>query len=144
MKTSPEGLKLLGDREGRRNRAYLDSKGIPTIGVGHTGPHVFIGLAWTNQQIDDALADDVITCENCINKYVEAELTQYQFDALVSLIFNIGVMAFRRSTVLKLLNNLLYDLAADAFLMWNKPPELMSRRLAERLQFLGVAFVPRA
>jgi lysozyme len=135
MKTSDVGLKRLEDREGKRRKAYLDSKGIPTIGVGHTGPEVYMGLVWTDQQIEDALRDDVVECENTINKYVEVPLTQNQFDALVSFIFNIGVMAFRRSTVLRKLNSGDYEGAADAFDMWHIPKEIIGRRDSEREQF---------
>ena len=137
MKTSEEGLKKLSAREGRRHRAYLDTKGIPTIGVGHTGPEVYIGLVWTNSQIDDALADDVVEAEECVNKYVEVPLSQNQFDALVSFIFNVGVMAFRRSTLKKVLNTGDYAEAATCFDMWHKPPEIIGRRDGEREQFLG-------
>lgn len=133
--TSAEGREKITLREGRRNKAYLDSKGIPTIGVGHTGPEVYIGLAWTNQQIDDALKDDLQEAEECINKYVTVPLTQNQFDALVSFVFNIGVMAFRRSTCLKLLNERLYDMVPNAMMMWNKPPEIVGRRKSEAEQF---------
>jgi lysozyme len=136
MKTSKGGVQALELREGKRNKAYLDSKKIPTIGVGHTGPEVYIGLAWTDQQIEDALTDDLKEAEDCINKYVTVPLTQNQFDALVSFVFNIGVMPFRRSTVLKLLNEKCYDLAAEALMMWVKPPELKGRRESERIQFL--------
>lgn len=45
--------------EGRRNAAYLDTLGIPTIGVGHTGPEVHLGLTWTDAQIDHALDADI-------------------------------------------------------------------------------------
>lgn len=137
MQTSKDGRDRIILREGKRNKAYLDSKGIPTIGVGHTGPHVYIGLAWTDQQIDDALIDDLKTAENAVNTYVTVPLQQWEFDALVSLVFNIGVTAFRRSTLLKLLNQKLYDMAAEAFMMWNKPPEIIGRRKTEQQQFLG-------
>jgi lysozyme len=137
MKTSEVGLKKLSIREGRRKKAYLDTKGIPTIGVGHTGPEVYIGLVWTEQQIDDAFADDIKWAEDAVNHYVKVPLTQYQFDALVSFVFNIGDTAFRRSTLLKLLNEGLYDLAAEAFDMWHKPKEIIGRRDQEREQFKG-------
>ena len=135
MKTSKEGREAIGVREGRRNKAYLDTKGIPTIGVGHTGPEVHIGLVWTDQQIDDALQADLKTAEDCINKYVTVPLTQNQFDALASFIFNIGVGAFRRSTALRLLNEKLYDMVPAAMLMWNKPKEIIGRRESEAKQF---------
>lgn len=135
MKMSEAGLKKLEVREGRRNKAYLDTKGIPTIGVGHTGPEVYIGLAWTDQQITDAFADDIKWAENAVNKYVTVPLTQNQFDALVSFVFNIGETGFRRSTALKLLNEKLYDMVPDAMLMWNKPKEIIGRRQSEAKQF---------
>jgi lysozyme len=135
MKTSDEGLAVLTLREGKRRRAYLDTKGIPTIGVGHTGPEVYIGLVWTDQQIEDALKDDVVKCEDCINKYVKVPLTQNQFDALVSFIFNVGATAFRRSTLLRILNTGDYEEAAKCFDMWHIPKEIIGRRDSEREQF---------
>jgi hypothetical protein len=68
---------------------------------------------------------------------VRVPLTQGQFDALVSLCFNIGGSGFRKSTVVRRLNEGNYRGAADAFLMWNKPPEIMGRRRSEYKQFLA-------
>jgi len=135
MKTSNAGIAALVRREGIRQKAYKDTKGIWTIGVGHTGPNVYEGLAWTLQQVYDALADDLKTSEDCVNTCVTVPLTQNQFDALVSFIFNIGVTAFRRSTMLKLLNLSLFDLVTDQFDRWDKPPEIIGRRMSEKAQF---------
>jgi GH24 family phage-related lysozyme (muramidase) len=85
----------------------------------------------------DALADDVKIAEDCINKYVTVPLTQNQFDALVSFVFNIGVNAFRRSTLFKILNTGDYEEAANCFDMWHKPPEIIGRRNSEKAQFLS-------
>jgi GH24 family phage-related lysozyme (muramidase) len=137
MKISQQGVKKLEQREGKRNKAYKDTKGIWTIGVGHTGPNVYEGLAWTDQQIEDALRDDLAWAEQTVNESVKVILTQNQYDALVSFVFNIGATAFKKSTLLKLLNQGLYDMAAEAFLMWNKPPEIIGRRNSEREQFLA-------
>jgi GH24 family phage-related lysozyme (muramidase) len=137
MKISQQGVKKLEQREGKRNKAYKDTKGIWTIGVGHTGPNVYEGLAWTDQQIEDALRDDLAWAEQTVNESVKVVLTQNQYDALVSFVFNIGATAFKKSTLLKLLNQGLYDMAAEAFLMWNKPPEIIGRRNSEREQFLA-------
>lgn len=46
--------------EGRRNKAYRDTRGIWTIGIGHTGPEVREGLVWTDEQIDAAFDRDVL------------------------------------------------------------------------------------
>jgi lysozyme len=137
MKTSKKGLDALAKREGRRQRAYLDTKGIPTIGVGHTGPEVYMGLVWTNQQIDDAFADDIKWAEDAVNKYVVVPLEQHQFDALVSFVFNIGETQFRRSTLLRVLNTGDYEEAAKCFDMWHKPKEIIGRRDSEKAQFLS-------
>jgi lysozyme len=141
MKLSDKGKNVLILREGKRNKAYLDSKGIPTIGVGHTGPSVYIGLAWTDQQIEDAFTADVKWAEDAVNKYVTVLLQQNQFDALVSWVFNIGETGFRRSTALKLLNEKLYDMVPPAIEMWNKPPEIYPRRRAEAEQFKSGLYV---
>lgn len=132
---SEQGLKRLEQREGKSNKAYKDVKRIWTIGVGHTGPHVCEGLAWTDEQIDDALRDDVKIAEDCINQVVTVVLTQNQFDALVSFIFNIGTTAFRRSTLLKDLNSGNYAQADKDFEMWNIPADIIGRRKGEEQQF---------
>lgn len=137
MRLSDNGLKLLEQREGKRNKAYKDSKGIWTIGVGHTGPNVYEGLAWTDQQIDDACRNDVKTAEDAINNFVHVPLTQNQFDALVSFVFNIGTGAFKKSSMLQVLNLGLYDMAAAGILSWDKPIEIQGRRHQEHDQFLS-------
>ena len=135
METSENGLKVLMLREGKRNKAYLDTKGIWTIGVGHTGPEVKAGLVWTDKQVDTALRTDIKTAEMAINTSVLAPLTQNQYDALVSFIFNVGVMAFKRSTMLKFINLKQYTKAQQEFDRWHIPPEITSRRNSERDQF---------
>lgn len=135
METSENGLKVLMLREGTRHKAYLDVKNIWTIGVGHTGPEVHNGLVWTDKQIEDALRTDVKTAEMAINTSVLVPLTQNQYDALVSFIFNVGVMAFKRSTMLRFINLKQYTKAQQEFDRWHIPPEITSRRNSERDQF---------
>jgi lysozyme len=144
MQISKEGLELLKEREGVRNHAYQDSKGIWTIGVGHTGPEVKEGLVWTDAEVDEALEKDVGWAEKAINDQVSTPLTQSQFDALVSLVFNIGVGAFRRSTVLRWLKVGNFEGAAQAILMWNKPREILPRRRGEYQQFKYGRYFARA
>ena len=133
---SSNGLAKLEVREGKRNKAYLDTKGTPTIGVGHTGPEVHLGLVWSDAQVEQALAEDIKWAEAAVNK-VTATLTQNQFDALVSFVFNIGASAFLKSTMFKLLNKGEYELAALEFDKWHIPPEIVSRRDGEKAQFLS-------
>ena len=140
MHVSPKGRKLLTAREGCRLKAYKDSVGVWTVGVGHTGrmapPHVKPGMTISTHQADTFLAADLAPVERAIGQMVDVEMTQNQFDALASLIFNIGVGGFQGSTVRKRLNAKNYAGAADAFLLWEKPAALKKRREGERQQFL--------
>jgi GH24 family phage-related lysozyme (muramidase) len=141
MQMSAQGRALLIQREGFRTKAYRDTVGVWTIGVGHTSaagaPQVTPGLVITKAQVDEILSRDLRKYEFAVSHAVTTPLTQGQFDALVSLCFNIGCDAFRASTIVRRLNILNYRGAADAFLMWNKPDEIMDRRRAERSQFLA-------
>jgi lysozyme len=120
--------------------AYKDQRGIPTIGYGHTGG-VLMGDRCTQERAEAWLAEDVGTAERAISRLVTAGLLQNQFDALVSLVYNIGEGNFAESTVLRKLNILDYRAAAEAILMWNKTggqvnAGLQRRREAERALFL--------
>jgi lysozyme len=141
MRTSQQGLDLLIAREGKRNDAYLDSVGVWTIGVGHTGPEVHAGLHWTDDQVADALRADLDRFETAINSSVTVGLEPYQFDALVSFSFNVGVGAFQSSTMLKQINRGQFEMAALQFDRWHIPPEITRRRNGEREQFKGAHFV---
>lgn len=141
MKISQDGLNLIKEFEGFRADAYLCPAGVWTIGYGHTG-----GVAeWqsvTKQEAEEYLKSDVAFAEDVINEYVEVELTQHQFDALVCFVFNIGANAFRESTLLRLLNQGDSEGAAEQFLRWNKAggkvlAGLTRRREAERELFLS-------
>lgn len=143
MKTSTQGLDLLTQREGKRNDAYLDSVGVATIGVGHTGPEVHLGLHWTDQQVEAALAKDIHKFEDAVNFSVNVPIPQCSFDALVSFSFNVGDQALKTSTLVKKINAGDMEEAAHQFDRWHIPPEITPRRNAEREQFKGDAFVAR-
>ena len=140
MKTSEAGIEAIMGREGFRTHGYLDTRGIPTNGVGHaaTGgpPPVVVGEVWSVAFVKETLAHDLARFEAEVNASVKVELTQNEFDALVSLCFNIGTAGFQGSSVVRDLNDKHKAAAADAFLMWERPPELKIRRERERLQFL--------
>jgi lysozyme len=139
MKTSALGRADIRQREGCRLVAYRDTRGIWTIGVGHaaTGlpPRPFAGMTITEVQADQLLAADLAPVEAAINGAVKVPLTQNEFDALASLGFNIGVGGLGRSTIVGRLNRGDRAGAAQAFLLWAHPPELMGRRRAEMKQF---------
>ena len=139
MNISPAGIAAIKQREGFKLRAYQDTRRIWTIGVGHTGPDVKRGVIWSEPQVDAILALDLQKFENAVNMTVKKVLTQNQFDACVSLAFNIGVQGFIGSSVVKQINAGDMQAAADDFMMWDKPPELLTRREGERAQFLRAA-----
>lgn len=128
--------------EGLRLEAYLDTGGVWTIGYGHTGPEVVKGLKITLEQAEALLSKDLGTAERVVNKLVSVPLSQSQFDALVSFVYNIGEGQFKSSTMLKLLNLQDYQGAADQFPRWNKDngkvvQGLINRRQKERALFLS-------
>lgn len=135
MRMSAVGLLKLSVREGRRKKAYKDSKGIWTIGVGHTGPEVKEGMTISDAEIDRLLEEDVQWAEDAVNK-VKAPLNQNMFDALVSFVFNIGADAFAKSTMKKLLDVGDYKGAYDQFDRWVIPKEITGRRMDEKKQFI--------
>jgi len=142
MKISDQGLELLIEREGKRNKAYLDSVGVWTIGVGHTGPEVHEGLVWTDAEIESALRADIARFEDALNKALHVGLEYYQFDALVSWLFNVGAgWAGKPAKLIRLCNEQKYEMAATEFDQWHIPPEITRRRNGEREQFAGRHFV---
>lgn len=140
METSAAGLKALMLREGFKTKAYKDVKGIWTIGVGHTSaagpPTVTAGLVLTEAQVSELFAKDIKQYEKTVNDAVKVPLTQNQFDACVSICYNIGQKGFAGSTIVKRLNAGDVHGAADAIMMWNKPTAILSRRHSEQVQFL--------
>lgn len=101
MKTSAIGRKLIKTFEGYRSEAYLCPAGRWTIGYGHTSG-VEPGDTCTREEADEFLKEDLINAENAVNAQ-NLNLSQTQFDALVSFVYNIGSGAFQDSTLLKLL-----------------------------------------
>jgi GH24 family phage-related lysozyme (muramidase) len=144
---SDNGRRLLMEREGVKLTAYQDSKGIWTIGVGHTSvagpPTVTPGLTITREEVEEIFERDIAKFENGVSARLKREVNQHQFDALVSIAYNIGLGGFGGSTFLRHINDGLIEAAADAILMWNKPPEIIGRRRAEAEQFLDLQHVAR-
>ena len=144
MKTSKSGVNLIKSYEGLRLNAYKDSAGKMTIGYGHLIlPFEHLESGIKESRAERLLILDLAVAEDAINRMVHAPLTQNQFDALVSLIFNIGIGAFHKSTLRTLLNIGNMTGAADEFLRWNKADGkvfdgLIKRRHSERDLFLAV------
>ena len=122
--------------------AYLDAVGVPTIGYGHTGSDVHMGLRITQAQAEGLLQDDLARFENGVASCVTVPLTDNQFAALVSFAYNLGVGTLQESTLLRLLNSGDTTGAADQFLRFvyaggQQLAGLVRRRQAERDLFLA-------
>lgn len=143
---SPAGVALIKYYEGLRLKAYQDTGGVWTIGYGHTsaagGMRVYAGLAITHDQAEQLLKDDLARMTYpVIDDLVKVPLSQGQFDALCSFIYNLGATQVSTSTLLKRLNQGNYDAAAEQFGRWiydngQKLNGLIARRTAERNLFL--------
>jgi lysozyme len=139
MKTSAVGIASIRHHEGCLLEAYQDSGGVWTIGVGHTGD-VRQGQKLSQAQADALLAKDLTRFEVVVNTAVTLALSQGQFDALVSLAFNIGSDAFTRSTLVRKLNAGDIAGAGGQFIVWHMDngavnKALLSRRAAELWMF---------
>ncbi len=141
MKTSIVGLNLIKGFESFSPVKYFCPAGKPTIGYGHV-----IRPGETFGRIDEEtgqelLAEDCGIAENFINATTPG-LSQNEFDALVSFVFNVGVGNYDSSTLKKKLKAGDKAGAAEEFLKWDHVhgevmPGLARRRAAERALFLG-------
>ena len=125
--------------EGKRNKAYQDTKGLWTTGVGHLikpDEQHLISTVLTDAQVEDLFKSDVKWCDDAIKSAVRVPLTQNQYDALASLCYNIGANAFKTSRLVKALNTKDYKLAGEYFMDWVHPSVLVNRRRQEKALFL--------
>ena len=141
MKTSAEGLALIKKFEGCELEAYQCSAGVWTIGYGHT-KGVQEGDEWSQNHAEHMLEVELEEYEGYINDYVTSPLSQNQFDALVSWVYNLGPANLKASTMLKVLNAGDYQEVPAQMKRWNKAggnvlEGLVRRREAESLLFLG-------
>ena len=119
VETSENGIELIKEFEGRRLVAYQDSVGVWTIGYGHTKT-AHEGRLIIKSTADRLLTEDLAEFEEYVNAFVEVPLTQNQFDAFVSWTFNLGPGNLQESTLLKKLNQGLYDEIPAEIRRWNK------------------------
>ena len=128
---SAAGLALIKNEEKCVLTAYMPTKNDkPTIGYGHTAG-VKMGDTITQAEAELFLLQDLEWAEAAINSLVKVPLTQNQFDALVSLVFNIGIGNFSESSLLRELNSGNYDVAASKFAQWNKQRSKTTGKLVE-------------
>lgn len=151
MRTGPRGRALIKAFEGVVPYAYTDPAGHATFGVGHLIHFGQVTNAdrrvWGTREnpaskelVETTLKHDLVPREQAVSRLVKVKLAQHEFDALVSLVFNIGEGNFQSSTVLRELNRGHRYRAGLAFLMWNRAGGrvllgLSRRRRAERRLF---------
>ena len=145
MKISRSGIDLITRWEGCKLTAYKDGGGVWTIGYGHTSaagaPEVKAGLKISLPDAKEIFVRDVVKYEAAVDKANNRPMTQGQFDAMVSLAFNVGAAGFESSTLVKKLNAHDYLGASGEFVRWNRAAGkpmlgLTRRRAAERDHFL--------
>jgi lysozyme len=145
---TPQTLHFVEGCEGCRLKAYKDSRGIWTIGVGMTmlnGRPVKSTDVITQTQADQMFRSTAQYTQDhvlgMVNPIVKPRLTANHITALTSLAYNIGLGGFEGSTVLRKLNTGDFKGAADAFLKWTRAggdkTALLSRREKERGLFLS-------
>ena len=144
--TSSAGYDLIKEFESCKLIAYPDPKtgGDPwTVGWGATGPGIVRGTIWTQKQADDRLIEDVQKRERIVQMYVQVPITQGMFDALVSIVFNVGPGSKSKdgiiwlkngnpSTLLRKLNQADYSGARAEFLKWVSPGSNVEKGLRRR------------
>lgn len=157
MQISQKGLQLIQEWEGVEPMVYLDAAGLPTIGCGHlltkaelSSGKILIGKEYVKygsglspEHIMGLLLQDLSNVHECINESVKMRLSQNQFDALCSFVFNVGVGAFKASTLRKLLNQGYYASVPNQLRRWVRSAGrivqgLVNRRENEIKLFEGV------
>ena len=147
---SDKGLKFLIREEGSVPYAYRDPAGWVTFGVGHLVLPMHKTITTDDKEhwgtphhprkdlVMPTLAKDLNKYERAVKRATDGQLKHdYQFDACVSLAFNIGISGFENSTVAAKIRARKFREAADAFLLWDNPSMLRPRRERERRLFLS-------
>lgn len=141
-------IELIKKFEGLRLKAYLCPAKVPTIGFGLTsyqdGTKVKLGDEITEEQAVEYLRLEIDTLANWLGKAIQAPLTDNEYCALISFVYNIGFGAFYISTMRKYINDPRIPRwkAADEFDRWiyakgKVLPGLATRRMAEKELFLS-------
>lgn len=126
------GRKLIIQFEGLRLKPYRDAAGFWTIGIGHLIRPGERFTAITAKEAEAILQADLMSARRAVERLVTSRLTDNQFAALVSLVFNIGASAFERSTLRRKLNGGDYAGAGVAFRSWVYARGRRLRGLARR------------
>lgn len=144
-RTNEKGIALIKEFEKCSLKAYLPTKNDRwTIGWGCTfidGKPVQKGMVITAKKAEALFLHEIETLEEKVTPLINIPLTSNAYSAIISLCYNIGIGNFSKSTLLKKLNQNLFDEAANEFLRWNQQAGvvldgLTKRRKKERDLFL--------
>ena len=141
MKLDEKGYKALHAREGLRLKPYLDTRGIPTIAMGNTFYENLSKVTMLDKPITKAEAERLgkVIADSFakqVGALVKSNVNQNQFNALVSIAYNIGINGFKSSSFLKLVNENPNDpKIKESIMLWTKNKELIGRRKAETNQY---------
>jgi lysozyme len=139
-KLSQKGLELIKQFEGLSLTPYVCAGGINTIGYGNTyytnGKKVTLqDKPITKQQAEELLKHSLSTYEKAVDSFCRDDISQSNFDALVSFAYNLGTGALQKSTLIKKVNANPKDVTiADEFLKWNKANGRVLAGLTRRRQ----------
>lgn len=141
LAVSAAALVGIATHEGYRGEAYRDAAGIPTIGYGETAG-VKMGDKITPERALVQLLESTEKHADAIRQCIHVPLYQHEFDAYISLAYNIGTGAFCRSTLVRKLNAKDYAGACEEIRRWNKAggkvlPGLVKRRDVEYRTCMG-------
>lgn len=126
---------LIKQFEGCSFSAYRDLDGVPTVGYGHTGKDVYMGLMWNQEMCDQALEQDIATAQAQLAIYSPG-LTDGHLEALTDFVYNIGIGNYRTSTLCKYVNAQAWPQVKTELLKWDhsngiEVDGLLKRREAE-------------
>lgn len=141
MNISKKGIDLIKKFEGCKYTAYQDIVGVWTIGYGFT-KGVKFGMTITPEECEARLLEELRAYEAAVTKACIVAPTQTQFDAIVSLAWNIGIAGMSKSSVIRYHNQKDFTNAAKSFGLWNQAggrvvQGLVNRRAAEAALYLG-------
>lgn len=141
MRLSQKGVEFIKKYERLRLDVYDDGYGYLTVGWGHRVGAKPVAMTISRIEAENLFSADVGAIENALGKLLTMPMPQNKYDAVVSLVFNIGVGNFSESSMLKMINTNLLNKAAGEFGRWifagGKPSAgLIKRRAEEALMYI--------
>lgn len=140
MKLNQDGINLIKSFESCSLKVYKDIRGLNTVGYGHR-TDLPEGTVINVQEAETLLENDLSNVCKQLNEYLKIPLSDNQYSALVSFVFNLGIGEFANSTMLKMINAGGINPAAQQFERWDMAGDkvvdgLLRRRLAEKALYL--------